>query len=347
MAGSGDAHLRDGSDITLKVSQLTVEFPLRRHEVVHAVSDVSFDVAEAETLGIVGESGCGKTTLGRAVMQLEPVTSGSVELMGEELTELRGEQLRAQRRRMQMIFQDPVSSLNPQRRVRDLVNEGPAIWYPEDAGDAAERAATVLSDVGLDIDEVGDRRAHEFSGGQCQRICIARALALEPKVLICDEPVSALDVSVQAQILNLLQDMRDRYGLTMVFISHDLAVVNNACDRVMVMYLGKVCESAPTETLFARPAHPYTRALMASIPGGASAGLRESSTGGELPSPIDPPSGCRFRTRCPRATEQCATEEPQLRAVGDGHFVACHHPHEFQNVEIEARPHRATPERAD
>jgi peptide/nickel transport system ATP-binding protein len=235
---------------------------------------------------------------------------------------------------MQMIFQDPVSSLNPQRRVRDLVNEGPAIWYPEDQAAAEERAAAVLSDVGLDISEVGDRRAHEFSGGQCQRICIARALALEPRVLICDEPVSALDVSIQAQILNLLQDMRDRYGLTMLFISHDLAVINNACDRVMVMYLGKVCETAPVAELFSRPGHPYTRALLASIPGRATAGLAESSTGGELPSPINPPSGCRYRTRCPRATERCAAEEPQLQAMGDGHFVACHHPQEEQRVEL-------------
>ena len=182
---------------------------MSRHEVVHAVSNVSFDVAEAETLGIVGESGCGKTTTGRAVMQLEPITSGSVELFGDELTELKGEKLRAHRRRIQMIFQDPVSALNPRRTVLELVNEGPAIWYPEDRQAAADTAATLLEDVGLHPEQVGGRRPHEFSGGQCQRICIARALALEPKVLICDEPVSALDVSVQAQILNLLRDMRE------------------------------------------------------------------------------------------------------------------------------------------
>ena len=312
--------------MVLAVRGLTVEFPLKRHKAVHAVSDVSFDLLEAETLGIVGESGCGKTTTGRAVMQLEPVTAGSVQLFGEELTDLSGERLRAQRRRIQMIFQDPVSALNPRRTVMELVNEGPAIWFPEQREERRRHAAALLEDVGMDPDEVGVRRAHEFSGGQCQRICIARALALEPKVLICDEPVSALDVSVQAQILNLLQDTRERHGLTMLFISHDLAVVKNISDRVMVMYLGKVCESAPTADLFTRPTHPYTRALMAAVPGTPSGRVTERPLGGEPPSPIDPPSGCRFRTRCPHASELCALEEPELRAVGEGHFVACHHP---------------------
>jgi peptide/nickel transport system ATP-binding protein len=331
MAGSGTAHLRSDSDteVVLRATGLTVEFPVGRHEVVHAVSDVSFDVVDAETLGIVGESGCGKTTTGRAVMQLEPVTSGSVELFGEDLTGLSGEDLRHQRRAMQMIFQDPVSSLNPRRTVWDLVNEGPSIWHPdEDESETTRRTQNLLAQVGLDADRVSDRRAHEFSGGQCQRISIARALALDPRVLICDEPVSALDVSVQAQILNLLEDLRDRYGLAMVFISHDLAVVSTVCDRVMVMYLGKVCETAPTEDLFDHPAHPYTRALLASIPGSGTERSADGALAGELPSPIDPPSGCRFRTRCPRATELCATDEPEIRAIGEGHFVACHHPHD-------------------
>jgi peptide/nickel transport system ATP-binding protein len=229
---------------------------------------------------------------------------------------------------MQMIFQDPVSSLNPRRTVRELVDEGPSIWRSA-GNDAAveQRTASLLGQVGLDAEQVGDRRAHEFSGGQCQRISIARALALDPAVLICDEPVSALDVSVQAQILNLLGDLRDDYGLAMVFISHDLAVVNTVCDRVMVMYLGKVCETAPTQVLFERPAHPYTRALLASIPGSGTDRSAAGELAGELPSPIDPPSGCRFRTRCPRATDLCAGDEPLITEVSLGHFVACHHPH--------------------
>ena len=327
MAGSGNAHLRDDASIVLRVEALSVEFVLNRRETVHAVSNVSFDLLEGETLGIVGESGCGKTTTGRAVMQLEAVTGGTVELLGFDLTGLDGKPLRDRRRPMQMIFQDPVSSLNPRRRVLDLVNEGPAIWFPDDPTPPAERAAALLTEVGLDPDEAGHRRVGDFSGGQSQRICIARALAVEPRVLICDEPVSALDVSVQAQILNLLQDLRDRRGLSMVFISHDLAVIKNTCDRVMVMYLGKICETAPTESLFALPIHPYTRSLFASIPG-LGRGREITPLDGEPPSPIDPPSGCRFRTRCPRASDRCATDEPELRAVADGHFVACHHPHD-------------------
>jgi peptide/nickel transport system ATP-binding protein len=338
VAGSGTAHLRGevGAQLALRVEDLVVEFPAGRRGTVHAVSGVSFDVLAGETLGVVGESGCGKTTVARAVMQLTTPTSGSVALgytsgsaaLGHTvLTGLDDADLRRARRRMQMIFQDPVSSLNPSRTVRALVREGLDIWFPDASGaDNAERAAEMLEAVGLDPATMGDRRPHELSGGQCQRVCIARALVMDPAVLILDEPVSALDVSVQAQILNLLEQLRVRFELTMLFVSHDLGVVKNISDRVMVMYLGKVCEVAPTDDVFARPAHPYTRALLASIPG-PELGLPPASDliSGELPSPLDPPSGCRFRTRCPLADETCVHEEPALRDLGDGRFVACHH----------------------
>jgi peptide/nickel transport system ATP-binding protein len=327
MAGSGKAHLRDRDDVVLRVENLTVEFPARNGARVHAVSDISFDVAEGETLGLVGESGCGKSTTGRAVMQLTRPTAGSVRLRGTELTELDELELRRTRTQLQMIFQDPISSLNPRRRIRDSVAEGLRIWG-HDEDEVAARVGRVLLDVGLDPDTVGERRPHEFSGGQCQRICLARSLVLDPEVLICDEPVSALDVSVQAQILNLLEAMKARYGLTLVFIAHDLAVVKNISDRVAVMYLGKLCEQGPADVLYEAPAHPYTRSLLASIPR-PEPGTHptEPALAGELPSPIDPPSGCRFRTRCPRATDRCAAEEPQMRKIAPDHHVACHFPH--------------------
>lgn len=323
MAGTGRDHLRD--DAILSVDGLVVEFPARRKQVVHAVSGVSFDLVRGETLGIVGESGCGKTTTGRAVMRLEEITDGSVTLNGVDLTELDGEALRQARRAMQMIFQDPVSSLNPSRRVRDIVREGIDIWGT-DRADVDDWVAEVLHSVGLGDEGVLDRRPHEFSGGQCQRINIARALVMEPDMLILDEPVSALDVSVQAQILNLLEGLKDKFGLTMLFISHDLAVVKNVSDRVMVMYLGKVCEIVETDDLYSNPTHPYSRALLASIPGHAL-DLPPASEliSGELPSPLDPPSGCRFRTRCPRATQRCVDVEPELAEIEPGHWVACHH----------------------
>jgi peptide/nickel transport system ATP-binding protein len=227
-----------------------------------------------------------------------------------------------------MIFQDPISSLNPRRRVKDIIGEGLAIWSEEHPDvDVAARVDEVLSAVGLDPVVAGSRRPHEFSGGQCQRISIARALAIDPEILICDEPVSALDVSVQAQILNILEEMKERFGLTLVFISHDLSVVRNVSDRVVVMYLGKVCEIGDADTLFSEPLHPYTRVLLASAPEpSAVVDASESAIGDEIPSPIDPPSGCRFRTRCPRATELCATEEPVMREMGPDHYVACHLP---------------------
>jgi peptide/nickel transport system ATP-binding protein len=284
-------------------------------------------VCRGETLAVVGESGCGKTTLGKAVLQLPPPNSGDVIFEGTNLSKLPKEQLRSARTAMQMVFQDPISSLDPRMTVRDLVEEPLWIW---ERGNAEERAAKVrelLNNVGLDPELVLNRRSYEFSGGQCQRISIARSLALEPRMLICDEPVSALDVSIQAQILNLLQDMKDRYGLTMIFISHDLAVVKAVSNRIMVMYLGKICEVGDPEKIYTKPAHHYTSALINSVP--IPDPTRKRSTvplQGEPPSPVAPPSGCRFRTRCPAATEKCAAEEPQLREVAPGQFVACHHP---------------------
>jgi peptide/nickel transport system ATP-binding protein len=333
MAGSGTAHLRGHDDLVLRVENLVMEFPAGRHQVVHAVSDVSFDIRRGETLGIVGESGCGKSTTARAIVQLPAPTSGRVLLdpgtdREAELTALVGENLRQVRPRLQMIFQDPISSLNPRRRVRDIVGEGLHIWT-EEADDEQIRARVdeVLEAVGIDPTVAANRRPHEFSGGQCQRISIARAVVLEPEILICDEPVSALDVSVQAQILNLLEEMKSRYGLTLVFIGHDLSVVRNVSDRVIVMYLGKVCEVGNADAIYSSPAHPYTRVLLASAPEPASTvDESESAIGDEIPSPIHPPSGCRFRTRCPRATDRCATEEPVLRELVEDHFVACHFP---------------------
>jgi peptide/nickel transport system ATP-binding protein len=325
MAGSGVAHLRPEAEQVLTVEDLVVEFPAKGGHTVHAVSGVSFDLLDGETLGILGESGCGKSSAGRAVMQLPPPTSGSVRLGKEELTGLKAPTVRERRARMQMIFQDPVSSLNPRRKVKDLVAEGPRIWGKEVT---REQIESVLRAVGLDPAVVWERRPHELSGGQCQRLCIARALMLDPQVLICDEPVSSLDVSVQAQILNLLEDTKKRYGLSMVFIAHDLAVVKNISDRIMIMYLGKVCEVLPASSLAEHAMHPYTQLLLESVPDtaptpGEAVTIAQRTTG-ELPSPLNPPSGCRFRTRCPLATEECAAVEPQLREVEQGHFLACH-----------------------
>ncbi|MFE7226818.1 ABC transporter ATP-binding protein [Nocardioides sp. NPDC057577] len=327
MAGSGTAHLRPEQDPVLSVDEMVVEFPMGRGQKVHAVSGLSLDLLPGETLGILGESGCGKSTAGRAVMQLPSPTSGTVRLGDRELTGLGARSLRRARSRMQMIMQDPTSSLNPRRKVKDLVTEGLSIWGFE--GTKAEKEALVretLSAVGLDPEVVWDRRPHELSGGQCQRVCIARALMMNPTVLICDEPVSSLDVSVQAQILNLLERTKERYDLSMVFIAHDVSVVKNISDRVMVLYLGKACEVIPSGRIDADAAHPYTQMLLASIPGAGDREISAAAASGELPSPLDPPSGCRFRTRCPLATERCAAEEPELREVRPGQYVACHHP---------------------
>ncbi len=329
MAGSGTAHLRGSDEAMLRIEDLVVEFPVGRSGLkVHAVSKVSLDVLPGETLGIVGESGCGKSTMGKAVMQLVKARSGSVTFDGNDLTTLSGALLRETRPKLQMIFQDPISSLNPRRRVRDIVSEGLDIWKIGNKESRVARVNEVLDTVGIDPAVAGPKRPHEFSGGQCQRISIARAVATEPKLIICDEPVSALDVSVQAQILNLLEEMKQRYGLTLIFIAHDLAVVKNVSDKVAVLYLGKLCEFSDPDTLYANPAHPYTAALLSAIPEpdpDAATGER-AGVGGEIPSPLSPPSGCRFRTRCPAVTDICSSDEPLMREVRPGHFVACHHP---------------------
>lgn len=323
---TGYAHLRNSPDAVLSVKDLRVEFKVPGG-VVKAVSDVSFDVLKGETLSIVGESGCGKTTLGKAVLQLPPPDSGSVTFEGVDLTSLKREDLRKARTAIQMIFQDPISSLDPRMTVRDLIGEPLWVWNKGDEAEREARVRELLNNVGLEPDQVLERHSYEFSGGQCQRLSIARSLALEPRMLICDEPVSALDVSIQAQILNLLQDMKDRYGLTMLFISHDLAVVKAVSSRIMVMYLGKVCEIGSPDSIYSKPAHHYTAALIDSVPLPDPTKRRSSSPlEGEPPSPMNPPSGCRFRTRCPAATEKCASEEPQLREITPGQFVACHHP---------------------
>jgi peptide/nickel transport system ATP-binding protein len=294
MAGSGTAHLRDGSDPLLRVEHLVVEFGAGMGRKVHAVSDVSFDVLRGETLGLVGESGCGKSTTARAVIQMIRPTSGQVNFDGAEMTKLSHKQG----------------------------------GRPPTTAERAERVREIFEVVGLDFDSARGRFPHQYSGGQCQRISIARALVLEPKLLICDEPVSALDVSVQAQILNLLEDLKARYGLTLIFIAHDLAVVKNVSDRIAVMYLGKVCEVARADDLYAHATHPYTNMLLASIPE-PNPDARPSTAyraRGEFPSPVTPPSGCRFRTRCPRAQPVCAQEEPVIRPTGMDHYVACHFP---------------------
>ena len=313
-------------DPLLSVENLVVEYALGSMT-VHAVSGVSLQIARGETLGLVGESGCGKSTLGRAVLQLRRAVSGRVLFDGQDLTVMQGDALRRMRQRVQLIFQDPIASLNPRRRIGDIIAEPLVISGIKDAGRRKQLVRDVLTAVGLDPDLVAGRLPHEFSGGQCQRICIARALVLNPDFIICDEPVSALDVSIRAQILNLLEEMKARFGLTLLFIAHDLAIVKAVSDRVAVMYLGRLCEVGPSEQLFARPAHPYTALLIEAIPvPDPDVRPAESVPVGEPPSPIAPPSGCRFRTRCPRADQRCRDEMPELRAVAPNQYAACHHP---------------------
>ena len=379
MAGTGKAHLRDDADVLLRVEDLVVEFPVDRSSVVNAVSGISFDVVTGETLGLVGESGCGKSTTAKAIIQMPKPTAGVVDFKGTDLASLSVEELRALRSDIQMIFQDPIASLNPRRTVRRIVSEGLVVtntkvskpgWALIGAGLAVgllmavllgsaafallgapilaigafivlwgvfrpnigsfsdARVDEIIEAVGLDPVEAAKRRPHEYSGGQCQRVSVARTLVLDPEIVICDEPVSALDVSVQAQILNMLEDMKERYGLTLVFISHDLSVVRNVSDRLAVMYLGKMCEIGDGDLIYSQPAHPYTQVLLSALPDPTNphAGVAEALDT-ELPSPINPPSGCRFRTRCPQAQDRCAQEEPQVRQVGSGdQWVACHFP---------------------
>jgi peptide/nickel transport system ATP-binding protein len=309
----------------LNIADLVIEYTAGGRT-VHAVSGVSLQIARGETLGLVGESGCGKSTLGRAILQLRPPTSGSVTFDGIELTTLGTTAMRKMRKRLQLIFQDPIASLNARRRIGDIVAEPLVIAGVSDRRVRERRVREALTAVGLDPDLTVGRLPHEFSGGQCQRICIARALILEPELVVCDEPVSALDVSIRAQILNLLEDMKGRYGLTLLFIAHDLAVVKMVSDRVAVMYLGRICEIGPSERLFAFAAHPYTRLLLDAIPVPDPAVRPMGNVPiGEPPSPLAPPSGCRYRTRCERADARCAVDVPQLHEIAPAQFVACHH----------------------
>jgi oligopeptide transport system ATP-binding protein len=331
----------------LEVSNLVQEFTVRdrggaKSGTVHAVSDVSFSLAEGETLGLVGETGSGKSTLARALLQAPAPKLGSVRLRGTELVGLKRRPLREARRHMQMVFQDPFSSLDPKWRVSRLVEEPLIAFNAGNAKQRRQRVRELLDLVGLDPARYGARRPRELSGGQAQRVAIARALALSPSLIICDEPVSSLDVLIRAQVLNLLERLRRELKLAYLFIAHDLALVKQVSDRVAVMYLGKLVELGPAEALYRQPLHPYTVALLASIPSPDPADSVKptgATIHGELPSPIDPPSGCRFRTRCPRAQEICATQEPSLRELAENHYTACHFP-----VAVDAPAPQATDE---
>ncbi|MDO9285667.1 MAG: dipeptide ABC transporter ATP-binding protein [Aquabacterium sp.] len=316
----------------LWVDDLVKHFPAPGGRVVHAVDGVTFELAAGETLGLVGESGCGKSTLGKTLLRLHPPTSGSVRLQGRELAAVSRREMKPLRRDLQMVFQDPFASLNPRTTVGRAIEEPMLVQGIGSRAERRERVQWLLQKVGL-RPEAATRHPHEFSGGQRQRIGIARALALQPKVIVCDEPVSALDVSVRAQVLNLLADLKAEFGLAYLFISHDLSVVEYVCDRVAVMYLGRIVEIAPRRALWQQPLHPYTRALLDAAPRPDPTRRRGRRTllDGEIPSPIDPPSGCRFRTRCPMQIPRCATETPHLVSAGGGHQVACHRAFETQS----------------
>jgi peptide/nickel transport system ATP-binding protein len=315
----------------LQVNDLKKHFAVRgglfsrRSGWVYAVDGVSFEVARGETLSLVGESGCGKSTVGRAILRLFDITAGQIVLDGRRIDDLSPEGLRGMRRRVQVVFQDPFSSLNPRMRVRDILAEPIRNFgLAKSATDLAARLAKLMDTVRLPRDAL-NRRPHEFSGGQRQRIGIARALAAEPELIVCDEAVSALDVSVKAQIVNLLQDLQDQFGLALLFISHDLAIVEHMTHRVAVMYLGKIVEMAPRQQIFTAPKHPYTKALLSAVPVPEPGAARNPIIlKGDVPSPIHPPSGCRFHTRCPLVFDRCRSEEPELRLAGEGQWVACH-----------------------
>jgi peptide/nickel transport system ATP-binding protein len=318
----------------LKARNVTKQFKVGNsiipgdNKVVHAVDGVSLDVWRGETLGLVGESGCGKSTLGRCLVRLYEITEGKIEFEGVDISTLGRSALRPIRRRMQMVFQDPYSSLNPRRRVADLLAEPLKVHGRRSRSEINDRVAELMRLVELQPDHLG-RFPHEFSGGQRQRIGIARALALEPSLVVADEPVSALDVSIQAQIVNLFADLQERLGLTYVFIAHDLSVVRQVSTRTAVMYLGSIVESGPTEEIFHRPRHPYSEALISAVPVSdldQAKSRQRIVLQGDVPSPINPPSGCRFHPRCRYATERCRVERPKLAPLDDGRLVACHHP---------------------
>lgn len=315
----------------VEVDDLMMHFPIYRGVIqrqvgaVRAVDGVSFDIKRGETLGLVGESGCGKSTTGRTVLQLYRPTAGSVHFEGADLVHLKGEELRKMRRKMQMIFQDPYASLNPRMTVADIVGEPLVVHNVAKGKEIQDRVQHLLELVNLNP-SFASRYPHEFSGGQRQRIGVARALALQPSFIICDEPISALDVSIQAQVVNLLEELQDQFNLTYLFIAHDLSMVRHISDRVAVMYLGVIVELAPRDELYSKPLHPYTQALLSAVPVPdpiADAKRKRILLQGDVPSPVNPPSGCRFRTRCPIAEAVCAETRPEFREIKPDHFVAC------------------------
>ena len=318
--------------VLLKVEGLTKHFPItkgvfrRQVGAVKAVDGISFDIFKGETLGLVGESGCGKSTAGRVILQLYPATSGNVTYQGRDLMTFSNEELRKQRPHMQMIFQDPQDSLNPRMTVGSIISE-PLVEHGKFKGrERRERVEQLLESVGMNR-EYTNRYPHEFSGGQRQRIGIARALALSPEFIICDEPIAALDVSIQAQVVNLLEDLQAEHGLTYLFISHDLGMIRHIADRVAVMYLGRIVELADSESLYSTPLHPYTQALLSAVPIHDPKQEKKRDRiilTGDVPSPANPPSGCHFSTRCPRAEKRCFKESPEWRNISPGHNVACH-----------------------
>jgi oligopeptide/dipeptide ABC transporter ATP-binding protein len=334
----------NGSSPLVEVEHLKLYFSIKEgilvdREVarVHAVDDVTLSIAEGETVGLVGESGCGKTTMSRAIMRLIDATDGSIRFRGRDVTRAGRREMDPLRREMQMVFQDPFASLNPRKRVGQIIGM-PLRLHGTDRGDVDGKVRELLGRVGLHPEHI-NRYPHEFSGGQRQRIGVARALALEPRLIVLDEPVSALDVSVQAQIINLLDDLQDDFGLTYMFVAHDLSVVRHVSDRIAVMYLGKLMEVSPAEELYTKPIHPYTSALLSAIPIPDPEENRRRErlvVSGEPPNPINPPSGCVFHPRCPRATDVCRTVEPPLARYPNGHLAACHHPMNVSAEEIKA-----------
>lgn len=327
--------MADNNTPLLKVEHLHKEFPTGSgfmggkfsKKVVSAVNDLSFEIRAGETFGLVGESGCGKSTTGRAIMHLDPPTSGKVYFEGRDISKMNKKELKAMRREMQFIFQDPYASLNPRMTIGEIISEPMVIHGIGTPEERIERVRELLDVVGLNPEHI-NRYPHEFSGGQRQRVGIARSFILRPKLIICDEPVSALDVSIQAQVLNLLKDLQKQYGTAYLFIAHDLSVVQHISDRVAVMYLGKMVELSDWKSLYAEPNHPYTQALLSAVPipdPDVQQNRKRIILAGDPPSPIDPPSGCRFHTRCPIAQAKCSEEAPEFREIGEGHSCACHY----------------------